>query len=442
MISFIEFGKTERQSSKIAFSSLRTVKKRMIRRNMAVSKVIIVVALAVIFSVGLLAGQVLNLGLKPAAESPTATSITSSSTTIATGIASTSSSTTTATSSSSSSSVSSTTLSTTTTTQAILGDLTPPQIFKNVEGSVVSIGVTLPGGEAQGSGFVFDNKGDIVTNNHVVEGATTIDVTFLNGDTVTAKLVGRDAYADLAVIQVDTSTRQLKPVPLGDSDKLQVGDQILAIGNPFGLSGSMSAGIVSQLGRETQGTGGYMIIDLIQIDAVVNPGNSGGPLLNMRGEVVGVNTLIFSQSGGFEGVGLSIPSNTVKRVATSLISTGQYKHPYLGVQGTDVTPQIANAMKLSQSKGFLLMQVTQGGPADKAGLKGGTTQTTIAGQTAVLGGDVIIDIDNTNVRKLSDLSLYTERNKSPGDTVTLKIIRDGKEMSVNLVLGERPQPAG
>lgn len=422
----------------------------MIRQRKAVSKIIIAVALAIIFSVGLLAGQALNLGWKPAVNSSTTMGTTSILTTTITTTAAedratntTTTVTTTSASTSTSSSVSSTTLSTTTTTQASLVDLTPPQIFKNVEGSVVSISVTLPGGGgAQGSGFVFDNKGNIVTNNHVVEGATAIDVTFLNGDTVTAKLVGRDAYADLAVIQVDTSSRQLKPVPLGDSDKLQVGDPILAIGNPFGLSGSMSAGIVSQLGRETQGTGGYMIIDLIQIDAVVNPGNSGGPLLNMRGEVVGVNTLIFSQSGGFEGVGLSIPSSTVKRVATSLISTGQYKHPYLGVQGTDVTPQIVEAMKLSQAKGFLLMQVTQGGPADKAGLKGGTTQTTIAGQTAILGGDVIIGIDNTNVRKLSDLSLYTERNKSPGDTVTLKIIRDGKEMSVNLVLGERPQPAG
>ncbi|MCL4435210.1 MAG: S1C family serine protease [Thaumarchaeota archaeon] len=441
-MSFIEFGKTERQTSKIPFSSFRTVEKGMILRNMAVSKVIIVVALAAIFSVGLLAGQALNLGLIPAGESPTVI-VTASSTTPATEIAS-SSTTTTTTSSSSSSSVSSTTLSTTTTAtaQGSLGDLTPPQIFKNVEGSVVSISVTLPSGGAQGSGFVFDNKGDIVTNNHVVEGATSIDVTFLNGDTVTAKLVGRDAYADLAVVQVDTSSRKLTPVPLGDSDKLQVGDQILAIGNPFGLSGSMSEGIVSQLGRETQGTGGYMLINLIQIDAVVDPGNSGGPLLNMRGEVVGVNTMILSQSGGFEGVGLSIPSYTVKRVAASLIATGQYKHPYLGVQGTDVTPQIASAMKLSQTKGFLLMQVLQGGPADKAGLKGGTSQTTIAGQTAVLGGDVIIGVDNTNVRKLSDLSLYVERNKSPGDTVVLKIIRDGKEMSVNLVLGERPQPTG
>jgi S1-C subfamily serine protease len=401
---------------------------------MAVTKVVIVIALAAIFSVGLLAGQALNLGLTPTAESPTVTSTTDSAT--ASNIASTS---TTATTSSSATSLSTTT---TTTAQTSSGDLTPPQIFKNVEGSVVSISVTLPSGGAQGSGFVFDNKGDIVTNNHVVDGATSIDVTFLNGDTVTATLVGKDAYADLAVIRVDTSSRQLTPIPLGDSDKLQVGDQILAIGNPFGLSGSMSEGIVSQLGRETQGTGGYLLIDLIQIDAVVDPGNSGGPLLNMRGEVVGVNTLIMSQSGGFEGVGLSIPSNTVKRVATALIATGQYKHPYLGVQGTDVTPQIASAMKLNQSKGFLIMQVVPGGPADKAGLKGGTTQTTIAGQSALLGGDVIIGIDNTNVRKLSDLSLYVERNKSPGDTVTLKIIRDGNEMSVNLVLGERPAPTG
>lgn len=390
----------------------------MIRQKTAVSTMIVVVALAALFSVGLLVGQVIDIGLKPVATSTTSTDTTTST------------------------SVSGSITSTTTVLATSERDLTPPQIFKNVEGSVVSISVTLPSGGAQGSGFVYDNKGDIVTNNHVVDGATSIDVTSLDGVTVPAKVVGKDAYADLAVIHVDTSSIQLKPLPLGDSDQLQVGDQILTIGNPFGLSGSMSEGIVSQLGRETQGTSGYMIIGLVQIDAVVDPGNSGGPLLNMKGEVVGVNTMILSQSGGFEGVGLSIPSNTVKRVADSLIATGQYKHPYLGVQGTDVTPDISAAMNLSQAKGFLLMQVVSGGPADKAGLKGGTTQTTIGGQTATLGGDVIVGIDNTGVRKLSDLSLYVERNKSPGDTVTLQIIRDGKQMSISLVLGERPQPTG
>jgi S1-C subfamily serine protease len=388
-------------------------------QKVAMSKIVVITILVAVLSTGILASQVVDIGLKSGSEISSSTS-TDKTTTVSTIVLTTTS---------------------TTTMTASGGELTPPQIFKQVEESVVSISVTLPGGSAQGSGFLFDDKGDIVTNNHVVEGATSIDVTFLDGTTVSAELVGSDAYADLAVVKVDSSSRQLKPMRLGDSDKLEIGDQVLAIGNPFGLSGSMTEGIVSQLGRESQGVGGYLIIDLIQIDAVVNPGNSGGPLLNMNGEVVGVNTLIVSQSGSFEGVGFSIPSNMVTRVATALIGTGKYEHPWVGIQGVDVTPKIADAVGLNQSKGVLTVQVVAGGPAETAGVRGGTTQATIDGQNLLLGGDVVVGIDGKDVRQISDILLYIERNMSPGDTVTLQVIREGQKLSVPLTLGVRPPAA-
>ena len=318
------------------------------------------------------------------------------------------------------------------------GDLSPVDLFKKVESSVVAITVTLAaGGSAQGSGFVYNDQGNIVTNNHVIDGATDITVTFLNGESVKAELVGKDAYADLAVIKVDLRSQGLKSISLGNSSSLQVGETVVAIGNPFGLSGSMTLGIVRQLGRSSTEQG-FPMIDLIQTDAAVNPGNSGGPLLNMKGEVIGINTMIFSSSGVSEGVGLAIPSNTISRVADSLIRTGVYRHAYVGIQGTDVTPGIANAMGLSESKGFLILQITQGTAAERAGLRGGNKQVTIDGYPVNIGGDVIVGIDNIEVRKLNDMLLYTERFKQPGDSITLKIIRDGATSSVNVILGERP----
>ena len=318
------------------------------------------------------------------------------------------------------------------------GDLSPVDLFKKVESSVVAITVTLAaGGSAQGSGFVYNDQGNIVTNNHVIDGATDITVTFLNGESVKAELVGKDAYADLAVIKVDLRSQALKSISLGNSSSLQIGETVVAIGNPFGLSGSMSLGIVSQLGRSSTEQG-FPMIDLIQTDAAVNPGNSGGPLLNMKGEVIGINTMIFSNAGGNEGVGLAIPSNTISRVVDSLIRSGVYRHAYVGIQGIDVTPGIANAMGLSESKGFLILQITQGTAAERAGLRGGNKQVTIDGYPVNIGGDVIVGIDNIEVRKLSDMLLYTERFKQPGDSITLKIIRDGATTSVNVTLGERP----
>ncbi len=331
---------------------------------------------------------------------------------------------------------------TVTTTLSGEGTMTPVDLFKKVEGSVVAILVTTPNGAAQGSGFVYDNLGHIITNNHVVAGEQSISVTFLDGTIVPAELVGTDVYGDLAVLRISNQSHVLKPIPLGNSSALQVGEQVAAIGNPFGLSGSMTLGIVSQLGRSTTGTGGYLLIDLVQTDASVNPGNSGGPLLNMQGEVIGVNTLIFSQSGVSEGVGLAIPSHTVRRVADSIIKTGSYNHPWVGIQGMDMTADVAEAMNLPEAKGFRVLSVLPNSPAERAGLRGSDRAANIGGQSVPVGGDVIVGIDNVTTRNLNDLLLYTGRNKSPGDTVTLKIIREGKEMSVNVVLGVRPPPSG
>jgi S1-C subfamily serine protease len=227
------------------------------------------------------------------------------------------------------------------------------------------------------------------------------------------------------------------PLPLGNSSDLAVGESIVAIGNPFGLSNTMTSGIVSQLGRDLDAPGGYNIVDVIQLDAAINPGNSGGPLLNLRGEVVGINTAIVSES---QGVGFAIPSDTVKRELPSLIQEGEYKHPWLGVSIYEVNPDLAEAIGLNYTWGVLIVSVTQGGPAINAGLKGGDRVITVRGEQVMVGGDVIIGIDDFQVKKLSDVSYYTERNKRPGDLMTLEIIRDDQKMNIPLVLGERPPP--
>ncbi|MGH9923015.1 MAG: S1C family serine protease, partial [Nitrososphaerales archaeon] len=263
-------------------------------------------------------------------------------------------------------------------------DLTLPELFQRVENSVVQITVragdqSFLGDERLGSGFVYDSNGNIITNNHVVEGADDISVTFLDGSAYDASIVGTDPYTDLAVIKADVPAELLAPLPLGDSSKLQVGEQVAAIGNPFGLSGSMTTGIVSQLGRLlplAEVEGGFSIPDVIQTDAAINPGNSGGPLLDIRGEVVGVNSAITSGTGEFAGVGFAVPSNTVKKIVPVLISDGRYRHAWLGVSGTDLTPEIAEALNLKDTKGFLVIDIVADSPADKSGIRGGTKQVT------------------------------------------------------------------
>ena len=326
-------------------------------------------------------------------------------------------------------------------------DLSLPELFKKVENSVVQITVREEGGgglrqlgERLGSGFMYDADGHIITNNHVVEGASKISVTFLDGAVYKADMVGTDPYTDLAVIRVDVPKEKLVPLPLGDSSKLEVGQQVAAIGNPFGLSGSMTSGIISQLGRllPLQEVGGFSIPDVIQTDAAINPGNSGGPLLDLRGEVVGVNSAITSATGEFSGVGLAIPSNTVKKVVPVLIKDGKYRHPWLGVSGTDLVPEIAEALHLKEVKGFLVIDVVADSPADKYGIKGGSKQVTLDGRQIRLGGDVIVAIDDTPVRKIDDILVYMQREKSVGDKIILSIIRDGAPMRIPVVLSERP----
>jgi S1-C subfamily serine protease len=292
----------------------------------------------------------------------------------------------------------------------------------------------------QGSGFVYDEAGHIVTNYHVIEGASTIQVTFVDGSITKADSVGEDIYSDLAVIKVNPNVTTLYPVVLGNSSELTVGEPIVAIGNPFGLSDTMTAGIVSQLGRELSAPGGYVIIDVIQVDAAINPGNSGGPLVNVNGEVVGVNTAIVSESGTFTGVGFAVPSETVRRELPLLIQTSRYDHPWIGISGTDVTVGIKEVMELEEVQGFLIIDVVPGSPADYANLEGGNTTVVIGGQEVKVGGDVIVGVDGLNVRNLNDLVVYIERNKLPGDTISLKIIRDGSEMTKSLWLGSRPLP--
>ena len=312
-----------------------------------------------------------------------------------------------------------------------------PKIYDQIKCSVVLIQTEI----GLGSGFVYDHEGRIVTNYHVIEGANTIQVTFLDGNITDANIVGEDPYSDLAVIKVSPDITKLCPVVLGNSSELIVGEPVAAIGNPFGLSDTITAGIVSALGRDLEAPNQYRIVDIIQVDAAINPGNSGGPLVNLEGQVVGVNTAIISGSGTFAGVGFAIPSDTVRRELPDLMATGQYKHPWVGVAGVDVNLAIALYISLEKPQGFLVTDVTSDSPADDAGLRGGNQTVVIDGGELKIGGDVIVGIDGLNVRTLNDLVVYTERNKHPGDTVGLTIIRDNQEITKSLTLGERPPPS-
>ena len=312
-----------------------------------------------------------------------------------------------------------------------------PKIYDQIKCSVVLIQTEI----GLGSGFVYDSEGRIVTNYHVIEDANTIQVTFLDGNITDADIVGEDPYSDLTVIEVSPDITKLCPVVLGNSSELIVGEPVAAIGNPFGLSDTITAGIVSALGRDLEAPDQYRIVDVIQVDAAINPGNSGGPLVNFEGQVVGVNTAIISSSGTFAGVGFAIPSDTVRRQLPDLIATGQYKHPWVGIAGVDVNLAISQYIDLEKPQGFLVTDVTSDSPADDAGLRGGNQTVVIDGGEIKIGGDVIVGIDGLNVRTLNDLVVYTERNKRPGDTVSLTIIRDNQEITKSLILGERPPPS-
>ena len=330
------------------------------------------------------------------------------------------------------------------TVEAFDTELTLPDLFTKVEKSVVQItdsDETNLLDSRLGSGFVYDKNGHIITNNHVVSGGGRLDVTFLDGTVYRASLIGSDPFTDLAVLYVkEVPQEKLVPLPLADSSAIRVGEQVAAIGNPFGLSGSMSAGIISGLGRliPSQEAGDFSIPDVIQTDAPINPGNSGGPLLNMRAEVIGINSAIYSSTGQFVGVGFAIPSNTIDKVVPSLITTGSFKHPWLGVAGRDMTPGIADRLGLKEPRGFLVMDVVAGSPAQTAGIRAGNEDATIDGVPVKLGGDVIVSVDNKAVRKIDDILVYLQREKSAGDEIQLTILRDGQEMHLTAILGARP----
>jgi S1-C subfamily serine protease len=317
------------------------------------------------------------------------------------------------------------------------------KLFEQSESGVVSISVTKKSsyGDATsfGSGFIFDKAGHIITNNHVVENTKKISVTFVDGKSYNAEVIGTDPYADIAVIKIDVNPEYLNPLPIGDSSILRVGEQVAAIGNPFGLSGSMTSGIVSQLGRllPVQGTS-FSIPDVIQTDAAINPGNSGGPLLNMQGKVVGINTAIYSSDGSFSGVGFSIPSDLVLKIVPSLITKGEFQHPWVGISSANITPDLAELLNLEYAKGVLIMTVMKDSPADKAGLKGSSQTAIINDVEYTIGGDVILSIDGTEIRQVNDLLTHLQREKNVGDTMNLEVLRDGKMIDIVLTLEERP----
>ncbi|HSA97590.1 MAG TPA: trypsin-like peptidase domain-containing protein [Candidatus Nitrosotenuis sp.] len=326
--------------------------------------------------------------------------------------------------------------------QALQKDLTLTEIFEKTEAGVVRINVKRPNdprGGGVGSGFVYDKKGHVITNDHVIENAEKITVTFLDGRSFKANLVGKDLYTDLAVIKVNASEDVLYPLTLGNSSQLKVGEQIAAIGNPFGLSGSMTAGIVSQIGRLLPSQDkGFQIPDIVQTDAAINPGNSGGPLLNLRGEVVGINTAIQSGTGDFAGVGFAIPSRTVQKIVPTLIEKKEYHHPWVGISGRDIDPDLADVLKIEDARGFLIINVLKGSPAEKAGLRGTTNSTEVDGVRYQIGGDIILSVDGTPVRKIDDILIHLQREKSVGDEMSLQILRDGRVTSLVLTLEERP----
>jgi len=325
-------------------------------------------------------------------------------------------------------------------------------IYQRANPGVVNIDVA--GGAnltefGSGSGFVIDTDGHIVTNNHVVEGADEIDVTFADGSVTTAKVVGRDTYSDLAVIKVDLEASKLSPLTLSDSDQTKVGQRVVAIGNPFGLVGTMTVGIISGKGRtlpadSPSGGTSFSNPDILQTDAAINPGNSGGPLLNSNGEVIGVNAAIRTDgtNRANSGVGFAIPSNTVKRVAAQLLKDGQVSYPYLGVSVDSnhfTTGELAAALKLPVKQGVLIASVVGGGPAERAGLKGGDRQVTVRGIPVRAGGDIIIAIDGDAIKSFDDMIAYLAARKQVGETVTVTIIRGSDTLQVPVMLDERPR---
>jgi S1-C subfamily serine protease len=320
--------------------------------------------------------------------------------------------------------------------------LTVNGVYQRARDSVVDIKVQTTSqlgqqGEAQGSGWVYSKSGYIVTNDHVVSGATSVSVSFPSGASYKATVVGADPSTDIAVIKVNAPASLLKPLTVGDSSKLVVGDPVVAIGSPFGLDGTVTAGIVSALHRQMDSPNGFTINDSIQTDAAINHGNSGGPLFNLRGEVIGVNAQIQSDSGDNAGIGFAIPSNTVKSIADRLIQSGNVQHAYLGVEISEIPSSVSG--QLGESAGVAVRNIT-GTPAQKAGLKAATGARTINGQQYATGGDVITSVDGQSVSTAAELQSLIDAHR-PGDKVRLTVTRNGSSRSVTVTLGTRPAQA-
>ena len=324
-----------------------------------------------------------------------------------------------------------------------------PAVYQHVSPSVVSItsvvvarvfGGFVEQPQGTGSGFMIDDRGHIVTNHHVVADANQLQVTFADGITIAARLVGRDPDNDLAVIKIEGPAERIRALAWADSDAVKIGETAIAIGSPFGLDQTVTVGIVSarrQPLEESEAAQGLRLLGgAIQTDAAINPGNSGGPLLNARGEVIGVNTAILSQSGGSVGVGFAIPANVVKRVVPELITRGHYRHPTVGISAIPLTPRLAQALQISVDHGLLVQQVS--GAAVQAGLRGGSRVVLLGLVRVAVGGDIVVGIDGRQVGTRNELLAYIENFKKVGDRVTLSVLRDGRSVDLPITLFERP----
>ena len=291
--------------------------------------------------------------------------------------------------------------------------------------------------EGAGSGAIIDNKGYILTNNHVIKDARRIEVTLADGSKWRGELIGTDPDNDLAIIRISAPKNRLHAIPLGRSDDLKVGQKVMAIGNPFGLQQTLTTGIISSVGRTIRSENGMMVEDLIQTDASINPGNSGGPLLDTNGKIIGINTAIFSPSGGSVGIGFAVPVDTARQVIPDLIEKGYVAHPWLGVSLFPLVPGLAEALDLQVEEGVLVAEVIRGGPADRAGLHGGDRIVQVGNALLPVGGDVIVALDGEAVGSLDEL-LRSIRERKVGQKVMLRILRKNRFKEISLILGERP----
>ena len=312
-------------------------------------------------------------------------------------------------------------------------------VYARLSPAVVCITAPQQFGQCIGSGFVIDAEGYVVTNNHVAEAADELLVTLVDEHTVPAEVVGTDPGSDLAVLKIDVPAEDLAVAELGESSTLQVGQRAIAIGNPFGLERTVTTGVISAIGRTlSRDDSDFQLAELIQTDAAINPGNSGGPLLDSQGRVIGVNTAITSESGVNSGVGFAIPVDIVKRVVPELIDQGRYRHPWLGITGGSITAELVEAADLPVETGVLIYQIEPGSPAEVAGLRGGTRQIVVSNVPLLVGGDIVIAIDEVTVKRFEDVVNYLASQTTVGEEVTLTVVRDGSELQIDVTLEERP----